>query len=61
MRTAQTSSWDGDPRGAFAVLKLDRDRVTARIECSTTRGAVARDGATSRLPADYAENLLIAA
>jgi putative phosphoesterase len=53
---------DGDPRGSFAVLEPDRDRVAARIErFAYDADAVAREVAASGLPAEYADKLVLAA
>jgi putative phosphoesterase len=53
---------DGDPRGAFAVLEADGDRVAARIErFDYDADAVAREVAASGLPAEYAQKLVRAA
>jgi putative phosphoesterase len=53
---------DGDPRGGFAVLQLDHDRVNARIErFDYDADAVAREVAASGLPTEYADKLLVAA
>jgi putative phosphoesterase len=54
---------DGDPRGAFAVLELDRaGAVSAQVErVAYDAEAVAREVAAAGLPAEYAEKLLVAA
>jgi len=52
---------DGDPRGAFAVLEADRDRISAHIErFNYDADAVAREVAASGLPVEYADKLVIA-
>jgi putative phosphoesterase len=53
---------DGDPRAAFAVLRLDGGRVVADIErVEYNAEAVARQLALAGLPGEYAEKLLLAA
>jgi putative phosphoesterase len=53
---------DGDPRGAFAVLKVDGTDVRVHIErVAYAAEAVAREVAAVGLPGEYAEKLLIAA
>ncbi len=53
---------DGDPRGAFAVLKGDAEGVSARIErVGYDARSVAREVAAAGLPAEYGEKLLHAA
>jgi putative phosphoesterase len=53
---------DGDPRGGFAVLEPDGDRVAARIErFDYDADAVAREVAAAGLPTEYADKLLAAA
>jgi putative phosphoesterase len=53
---------DGDPRAAFALLRLDEDRVVADIErVEYDAEAVARQLAPAGLPGEYAEKLLQAA
>jgi putative phosphoesterase len=53
---------DGDPRGGFAVLEADGDRVAARIErFEYDAEAVAREVAAAGLPGEYADNLVSAA
>jgi len=53
---------DGDPRGGFAVLEADGDRVAARIErFEYDAEAVAREVAAAGLPGEYADKLMSAA
>jgi putative phosphoesterase len=53
---------DGDPRGAFAVLEAEDDRVRVRIErVEYDAAAVAREVAAVGLPSEFADKLLIAA
>ncbi len=54
---------DGDPRGAFALLELDaQGRVRVSIErVGYDAEAVAREIASSGLPAEYGDKLLLAA
>jgi putative phosphoesterase len=53
---------DGDPRTAFAVLRLDRGRVVADVErVEYNAEAVARQLAPAGLPGEYAEKLVLAA
>jgi putative phosphoesterase len=53
---------DGDPRGAFAVLELDQDKIRVSIErVAYDAEAVAREVAAAGLPGEYAEKLLAAA
>jgi putative phosphoesterase len=53
---------DGDPRGAFAVLKPDGDGLAARIErFEYDAHAVAREVAAAGLPGEYAAKLVLAA
>ncbi len=53
---------DGDPRGAFAVLKVEDGGVRARIERVTYDvEAVAREVTAAGLPTEYADKLLAAA
>jgi putative phosphoesterase len=53
---------DGDPRGAFAVLREDADRVKVTIErVSYDAAAVAREVAAAGLPEEFADKLLAAA
>jgi putative phosphoesterase len=53
---------DGDPRGAFAVLEAEGDRVRVRIErVEYDAAAVARQVAAVGLPSEFADKLLIAA
>jgi putative phosphoesterase len=53
---------DGDPRAAFAVLRLDGGRVVADVERVEYKAeAVARQLAPAGLPGEYAEKLLLAA
>ena len=53
---------DGDPRGAFAVLRLHGAGVDARIErVEYDAKAVAREVAAAGLPEEYAEKLTLAA
>jgi putative phosphoesterase len=53
---------DGDPRGGFAVLEADGDRVAARIErFEYDAEAVARAVAAAGLPSEYADKLVSAA
>jgi putative phosphoesterase len=50
---------DGDPRAAFAVLRLHRDRVVAEIErVEYDAPAVAREVAAAGLPKEYADQLV---
>jgi putative phosphoesterase len=52
---------DGDPRAAFAVLRLDGDRVIAHIERTEYDAEeVAREVAAVGLPKEYAEKLVAA-
>lgn len=52
---------DGDPRGAFAILELQGEEVTARIErFPYDAESVAREVASSGLPAEFGEKLLTA-
>ena len=52
---------DGDPRGAFAILRATRAGVAARIErVPYDAGAVAREVVAAGLPAEYADKLLTA-
>ena len=52
---------DGDPRGAFAILRASRgvDVTIERVEYDAR--AVAREVAAAGLPAEFAEKLLVAA
>jgi putative phosphoesterase len=53
---------DGDPRGAFAILRSVRDGVDVTIErVEYDAEAVAREVAASGLPVEYADKLLAAA
>jgi len=53
---------DADPRGGFAVLEADGDRVAARIErFEYDAEAVAREVAAAGLPGEYADKLVSAA
>jgi len=53
---------DGDPRAAFALLELDRDRVIAGIErVDYDAVAVGREVAAAGLPGEYADKLVAAA
>jgi putative phosphoesterase len=53
---------DGDPRGAFAILRPARDGVEVTIErVAYDAEAVAREVAAVGLPSEYADKLLIAA
>jgi putative phosphoesterase len=53
---------DGDPRAAYALLELDRDRVVAGIErVDYDAEAVAREVTAAGLPGEYADKLLLAA
>jgi len=53
---------DGDPRGAFAVLREDADRVKVTIErVPYDTAAVAREVAAAGLPEEFADKLLAAA
>lgn len=53
---------DGDPRAAFALLRVDEDQVVAEIErVEYDAGAVARQLAAAGLPGEYAEKLVLAA
>jgi putative phosphoesterase len=53
---------DGDPRGGFAVLEADGDRVAARIErFDYDAEGVARAVAAAGLPSEYADKLVSAA
>ena len=53
---------DGDPRGAFAVLRAAEDRVDVTIErVEYDAGAVAREVAAVGLPAEFADKLVAAA
>jgi putative phosphoesterase len=53
---------DGDPRGAFAVLEAEDDRVRVRIErVEYDAATVAREVAAVGLPSEFADKLLIAA
>jgi predicted phosphodiesterase len=53
---------DGDPRGAFAVLRPDVDGVVASIErVAYDAPAVAAEVRSAGLPAEYADKLLVAA
>jgi putative phosphoesterase len=53
---------DGDPRAAFALLELERDRVVADIErVDYDAEAVGREVAAAGLPTEYAEKLVLAA
>ena len=52
---------DGDPRAAFAVLKLEADRAAAEIErVGYDAETVAREVAAAGLPGEYAEKLVLA-
>jgi putative phosphoesterase len=53
---------DGDPRAAFALLELERDRVVAEIErVDYDAAAVGREVAAAGLPGEYADRLVLAA
>ena len=53
---------DGDPRGAFALLKLEGDDVAVSIErVAYDADAVARQVRSAGLPGEYADKLLLAA
>ena len=53
---------DGDPRGAFAILRATEAGVDVTIErVEYDAEAVAREVAASGLPAEYADKLLAAA
>jgi putative phosphoesterase len=53
---------DGDPRAAFALLRLDGRRVVADIErVDYDAEAVGREVAAAGLPGEYAEKLVLAA
>jgi putative phosphoesterase len=53
---------DGDPRAAFALLELERDRVVAQIErVQYGAEAVGREIRAAGLPPEYAEKLVEAA
>jgi predicted phosphodiesterase len=53
---------DGDPRAAFALLRIDEDRVVADVErVEYNAEAVARQLAAAGLPGEYAEKLVLAA
>jgi len=53
---------DGDPRGAFAVLRRGADHPEVTIErVAYDADAVAREVAAAGLPAEYAEKLVAAA
>jgi putative phosphoesterase len=53
---------DGDPRAAFALLELERDRVVAHIErVQYDAEAVGREIGAAGLPSEYAEKLVHAA
>jgi putative phosphoesterase len=53
---------DGDPRGAFAILRPAEDGVEVAIErVAYDAEAVAREVAMSGLPSEYADKLLAAA
>jgi putative phosphoesterase len=53
---------DGDPRAAFALLRLDRDRPVADIErVDYDAQAVGREVAAAGLPGEYADQLVLAA
>ena len=52
---------DGDPRGAFAVLRPAGDNLEVTIErVAYDADAVAEDVRRAGLPGEYAEKLLIA-
>ena len=52
---------DGDPRGAFAILRATTEGVDVTIErVEYDVEAVAREVAQSGLPAEYADKLLAA-
>ena len=53
---------DGDPRGAFAVLRATGDGVNVTIErVAYDAEAVAREVAAAGLPAEFADKLVVAA
>jgi len=53
---------DGDPRGAFAILRPARDTVKVQIErVSYDSEAVAREVREAGLPGEFADNLIVAA
>jgi len=53
---------DGDPRGAFAILRPARDTVGVTIErVAYDAGAVAAEVRDAGLPAEFADKLVIAA
>jgi len=53
---------DGDPRAAFALLRLDGDRLVADIErVNYDAAAVGREVEAAGLPGEYAEKLVLAA
>ena len=53
---------DGDPRGAFAVLRAAGDTVDVTIErVAYDAEAVAYEVAAAGLPEEFAEKLLVAA
>ena len=53
---------DGDPRGAFAVLRATGDGVDVTIErVEYDAEAVAREVAAVGLPAEFADKLVVAA
>jgi putative phosphoesterase len=53
---------DGDPRGGFALIETDGDRMAARIErFEYDAEAVAREVAAAGLPGEYADKLVSAA
>jgi putative phosphoesterase len=53
---------DGDPRAAFALLRLDGDRMVGDIErVDYDAEAVAREVEAAGLPVEYAEKLVLAA